>query len=90
MSDVYRWDQLREKSGFWAAAVYCHGEFGVMWARRAGSLDDGLFIAEDKLPAAIEAAAESDPQTAEVLRFAQARIAKLRAVVEPQATGGRP
>jgi hypothetical protein len=29
------------------------GEFGVMRAHRKGSLDDGLFIAEDKLPAAI-------------------------------------
>jgi hypothetical protein len=75
---------------FWAVPVYFRGRFGLMVTRHEGSRGEGRFISESRLPAVIQAARESDPQTAEVLRFAQARIAKLRAVVEPQATGGRP
>lgn len=82
--DICHWDHFR-KSGYYASAACCGGEFGVIWMNREGDADEGRFIAETKLSAAIEAAEDLDPRIAGMLRFAQSRIAGLKAVVE-----GRP
>ena len=87
--DICHWDHLK-KSGYYASAAYSGGEFGVIWMNRDCGTDEGQFIAESKLPAAIEAAEELDPRIAGMLRFTQSRIAGLRAAVDPSMAGGRP